>query len=132
MNTKDIFAALFEFFGSFVSEASYDLYDFVYQPVGFIMLIVTLLSVLSYYIFFDRPRFHRWWHWLIVVAITAGVMFGISLAYIISTFNAEGLNYRFVDYLNFLIAVSLVTSLFFTLFSLVIKRFSVSRAKTPF
>lgn len=132
MNMKDIFAAFFEFFGSFVSEAAYDLYDFVYQPVGYIMLVFTMLSVLSYYIFFDRPRFHRWWHWLIIMAVTALAMFAIAIVYVISTFNAEGLYYEFVEYLNFLIAVTIVTAFFFTIFSLIVKNFSVNRTKTPF
>lgn len=129
---KEIFAKVFEFGGSFLSFAADDLYEYVYTPIGWITLAVVLFSTLSYYVFFDRPRFHRWWHWLTILGLTAFITLAISVVYTISSFNNQGLEYGLGDYFEFLIAVVLLTSVLFFLFSLFMRSFSTNRRKTPF
>lgn len=129
---KDLFANIFEFGGSFRGEFSDYLYDFVYTPVGFILIFVALLSVLAYYKIFDRPRFHRWWHWLIVMAATAFVMLIIAIAYTMGVINREAPDTSIGDYVDFFISAFLYTAFFFALLSLLVKNFSINRRRTPF
>lgn len=130
---KEVIAKFFEFGGSFLSIAADDLYDYVYTPMAFIMLAFVVLSTLAYYIFFDRPRFHRWWHWLTIMGVTVALVFVIGIIYTTSAFNNQGLvDYGILDYVEFLITLILYSALFFFLFSLIIKGFSTNRTKTPF
>lgn len=130
---KEVIAKFFEFGGSFLSIAADDLYDYVYTPMAFIMLAFVVLSTLAYYIFFDRPRFHRWWHWLTIMGVTVALVFVIGIIYTTSAFNNQGLvDYGILDYVEFLITLILYSALFFFIFSLIIKGFSTNRTKTPF
>lgn len=129
---KDLFANIFEFGGSFRGDYANELYDFIYVPVGFILIAVALVSTLSYYKLFDRPRFHRWWHWLIVLTITAFLMLIIAIMYTDGVFNKEGLDIGVGDYVEFLITCFLNTIILFFLFSVLIKNFSINRRRTPF
>lgn len=123
----------FEFGESFVSILANDLYEYVYTPMAWIMLAIVLISALAYYVFFDRPRFHRWWHWLIVMGLTMGVVLITGIIYTTSAFNSQGLvDYMILDFIEFLIALVLYTALLFFLFSLLLKQFSTNRTKTPF
>ncbi len=130
---KEVTAMFFEFGESFVSILANDLYDYVYTPMAWIMLAIALISTLAYYVFFDRPRFHRWWHWLIVMGVTVGVVLITGIIYTTSAFNSQGIvDYGISDFIEFLIALVLYTALVFFLFSLFLKRFSTNRTKTPF
>jgi membrane protease YdiL (CAAX protease family) len=129
---KDLFANIFEFGGSFRGEYADILYDFVYVPVGFILIFVALLSTLGYYKLFDRPRFHRWWHWLMVLTLTAFVMVIIAILYTNGVINREAPDTYIGNYVDFLIAVFLITAILFFLYSILIKNFSINRRRTPF
>ena len=129
---KDFFANLFEFWGSFASDAADDLLEHVYTPIAFIMLVVVALVCLFYYKILDKPSFHRYWHWLIVWACTTAGMFIISWIYTDGTFKKQDLEHSVTDYANFLIAVCLYTTGLFFAFSLLFKQFSINRRRTPF
>lgn len=129
---KDFIAKIFEFGGSFLSIAADDLYEYVYTPMAWIILALTLLVALGYYKLFDRPRFHRWWHWGIVMGITTVVAVAIAIFYIISAFKEQGLEYGLTAYMEYLIAVALIAIVLFFLLSMIIKPFSINRTKTPF
>lgn len=129
---KDFFANLFEYGGAFRGEYANELYDFVYVPVGLIWIALTLIITLAYYLFFDYPRFHRWWHWLGVMATTAVLMSIITALYTNGIFTKEGLDIAIFDYSEFLLAVFLNTTMLFFLLSLVVKNMSINRRKTPF
>jgi hypothetical protein len=129
---KDLFANLFEFWGSFASISADDLYDLAYTQLGLMLVGITFLVVLGYYRIFDSPRFHRWWHWLIVLASTSIAMFFIAWMYVAGRFVKEGLFYQIFDYLEFLIAIVIYSAIIFAIFSILVKRFSINRRKTPF
>jgi hypothetical protein len=129
---KDIFANIFEFGGSFRGDYANELYDFVYVPIGFGLIFLVLLSSIVYYKIFDRPRFHRWWHWLSVLVLTSLVMLVVALLYTNGIFEKEGLDIGVGDYADFLIAVFINTAVLFFIFSILLKSFSINRSRTPF
>lgn len=126
------FSALFEFGGGFASSSATELQQYVYVPVGFILIFFTMLVCASYYKIFDAPTYHRFWHWLILGGCTMGGMFLIAWIYTISAFKTQSLEAGFTEYANFLVSVCLFSLVFFTLWSFVFKLFSVNRRKTPF
>ena len=60
--------------------------DFVgnnlYVSTGWIVLIITVLSVVTFYYFINSPRFARWYHWILVLIINSIILFGISYTFV--------------------------------------------------
>ena len=132
---RDLFANIFEFWGSLRSPISADLYDFIYLGAGFILLLLTLgMSVLFYFILF--PKSAKWdtlFHWIIWLILTILLSVLIIGLYTNGVLNREDLNPVLSEYLEFLVSTLFWSSIFFFVFSLLFKPFGhPSRRRLPF
>jgi len=77
---NDFFAFLYESFG-YINGFSEELYNSgIYVTIGFLMLLITAVGMVTYYYLINHPKFNRWLHWLIVVILLAAINFGIAWA----------------------------------------------------
>ena len=132
---KDFFANIFEFWGSFRSSLSTDLYDFVYLGAGFIILIFILIMVgIFYFVLYPKTAkfdtIYHWVLWLLGSTVLSIILIG---SYTKGRLNREGLYPNIMEYLEFLIVVLFWSVLIFFLFSLIFKSFGhPSRRRLPF
>lgn len=95
---RDIFAPLYELlrdlYGQFLA---YHLYGYdcqfnivnqsLYVIIGTMMILISFAICTIFYYAINHPRFNRWYHWLILLLINAGINFYI--AYDITNSNLE-------------------------------------------
>ncbi|WP_017733021.1 hypothetical protein [Nafulsella turpanensis] len=75
---SEIFAPFFEWGSLFVEPYSNDLFDGTgYTYLGLIMLLSSLMVMLVFYYLWN-PIFGRWYHWGLMLAVSAVVAFGAS------------------------------------------------------
>jgi hypothetical protein len=133
---KDLFAMLFEFFGTVQCPAYDALYENVYVPAGFGLLLISLLWVILFYQgFFKWKRKARfdtikdWLLWMITSSLITTIVLWILAD---SKLRAAEKEYQVVDYLEFLCLSFFWGCIFYFIFSLVLKFSNASRRKIPF
>lgn len=47
----------------------------LYSTIGLSTIAFSSFSVVLFYLLINHPRFNRWYHWLIVLAINSGISF---------------------------------------------------------
>ena len=121
----------------------------LYNTIGIIAIVISLLLVLIYYYAINHPRFHKWWSWLIVLIFNSTINLFIGYAWCINDFKnghiADSLRYlrdengEITEYLitvgdcwGFGIANFIVSAMFFTLFSFSLKWWSSNCKYSPF
>ena len=121
----------------------------LYNFVGIIILVISLLFVIGYYYIFNNPRYCKWWSWLITVGINSLVAmfigYGIIRSKYINGFIPDALMYkRDADgnVLSVLIGDSncwgfgfanfFVAAIFFIVFSFLLKWWSSGAKYVPF
>ena len=86
---KNLFAPIYELlidlYGQFLA---YHLYGYdcqfnavnksLYGNIGVSMILISLAICAIFYYVINHPRFNRWYHWLIILLINAGVNFYIA------------------------------------------------------
>ncbi|MDR1897728.1 MAG: hypothetical protein LBR10_13150 [Prevotellaceae bacterium] len=58
----------------------------MFNQVGLLSIVVSLICVLLYYYAINHPRFSRWWHWLIVLIASGAINLFIGYGWTISDF----------------------------------------------
>ena len=117
----------------------------MYVPIGFTMLVVSLLVCLLYYYIIDHPKLAKWWGWQIFLGSNAVVNFLIGwqwvlrhyyLGYMVginpSTKKDYDLNISYGDMLCFGFANMLLAILVFGILSLLMKWWSKNSSNSPF
>ena len=131
---NDLFAPLYEGWGLFyLDNFSDDLYNArLYIPIGLTMLLSSLALMGVYYYVINHPRFNRWYHWLLYVVLIGllnfGVAYFISYNEISQLYEQDPYNSQ---YYTFGLVNFLYTCLFSTLFSYLIRWWSINCATTP-
>jgi len=122
---EDLFANIYELFGNlYFEDFSDDLFRVgVYPVIGFLMLGLSLLGPVIYYYVINHPKFSKWWHWLIVIAVFAIINFTIATVY---TFNSLDVLYYhdnpfFSEHFAFGMMNALWSMVFSFVFSMCIK-----------
>ncbi len=131
---NQLFAEAFELFGlAYQGQLSDDLFRIdAYSTMGYITLSLALLGTLMYYIFLDRPRGVGWVTWLIYGAVTSLIIAVITAFYLGNRFDNAALDYLFEDYLGVVFIALFWGFVLYFVFSLIVKRFSVNRRRSPF
>jgi len=77
---NDFFAALYELGDAFnLGNFSMELYvNKLYIPVGISLFLSVILLLVIFYYLIDHPRFNKWPHWLLYVAIICILNFGLA------------------------------------------------------
>lgn len=105
----------------------------LYAFTGFMMIGVIAIFASIYYFGMNHARFAYRFYWFMTLLLTNLVMFLVTFVYTRRTLTFEGLgDFSTTEYFVFAIIVCLYTSLFFFLFSLIIKNFSLQLKKIPF
>lgn len=131
---NDFFAPLYEGWGLFYLDTfSDDLYNNrLYIPVGWTLLLSTLILMAAYYYLINHPRFNRWYHWLLYTGIVAVINFAV--AYFVS-YNEINMLYEedpySTQYYTFGLVNFLYALIFSMLFSYIIRWWSINCATTP-
>lgn len=120
-----------------------------FNLIGLIALFVSLIVVILYYYIINHPKFSRWWSWLIMLGISGGINFLIG--YLIT--RADYINGRIPDCLMFIkdengqitsqliwesncvgvgIANIFISTMFFIIFSFILKWWSSAASHSPF
>jgi hypothetical protein len=109
----------------------------LYMPVGFVMVISSLVGMLIYYYVLNHPRYDKWYHWFGCVVVV-GIINAVSAYWVVLSkleivfaredeevpFSTEFFSYSIVDFLW--------TLIFCFVFSLLVKWGSSNCRKTPF
>lgn len=131
---NDVFAPLYEGWGLFYLDTfSDDMYNNrLYLPVGWTLLLSTAALMAVYYHVINHPRFNRWYHWLLFVGIVAIINFAV--AYFVS-YNEMKLLYEedpySTQYYTFGLVNFLYAFVFSTIFSYILRWWSINCATTP-
>ncbi len=131
---NDFFAPLYEGWGLFyLNNFSDDLYNNqLYLPIGWTLLLSTLGLMAVYYYLINHPRFNRWYHWLLYVGLVGLINFAV--AYFVSHDEINMLYeedpYR-AQYYTFGLVNLLYAFVFCTIFSYIIRWWSINCATTP-
>ena len=129
---NDFFANLFELWGSNISEISDALFsNNLYTTIGLVLVLTGFAAFGSYYYLFDSPRKSSAKHWFMVCLFTSIAVAIFAFIYSMARFNYLALNFRFGDYINFIITVFLYSMLFIFILSLLGKHWSTHRKDTP-
>lgn len=110
----------------------------LFNKVGFIMIIITALICLGYYLVLNHPRFNRWWSWLIVLGIVGFLNLMIGFYFPYRDLVYDNISEDIVDYItvsncwSFGMANLILSISFFLIFSLIIKGLSSNCKLTPF
>ncbi|WP_162902990.1 hypothetical protein [Taibaiella koreensis] len=109
----------------------------IYQIVGIVQLIVSLLVMLNfYYGLFNHPRFTYRRVWLVNVLtacfITGGFAYWSAVRYLPAEKHCADLHFTALDCLGFAFTAMLYTALFCFIASLLLKWKSITNKKIPF
>lgn len=92
---ENILGNIYDWFQSFYGQSlSYYLWGFdpatggftnsnIYNLVGLITLVISLLFVVTFYYIFNHPRLCKWWSWLIALGINGSIalLIGYSIVW---------------------------------------------------
>jgi hypothetical protein len=133
---KDLFAMIFEFFGTVQSTAYEALYEHVYVPAGFLLLGITLIwTILFYQGFFawkKKARFDTrrdWFMWMVISSLmTTIILWIVADAKLV----AAEKEYSVADYAEYICFSFFWGCIFYFIFSNLVKYSNASRRKLPF
>ncbi|MCL1938391.1 MAG: hypothetical protein FWF52_08370 [Candidatus Azobacteroides sp.] len=136
---NDLFANLYELITGQTDLAN-ELYnsEAVYVPVGWCMVLLSLIGMIVYYYLINHPRFNRWYHWLLMVLVVCLINFGIAYFRandaIDSMYAEQNQDSPFsaMEFISFSMANALWTFVFSFAFSIGIKWKSRNASRTPF
>jgi len=146
---SNFFAMIYELFlGLYGQNLGYYLFGFDcdynvvnqsgYAFVGYWLIGITIAIAVLFYYVINSPKFHRWYHWLIVLGINAIVNFLVAYNFTLGDLNAGKIPECFVTDIDsticmgFGLANVIVASLFFIVISYTIRWWSTNASTTPF
>lgn len=113
-----------------------------YITYGFIALGIALGIMLIYYYVIDHPRFNKWWSWLLMLLLVGISNFGIAVGMLWNEWYTVGTAECLIaggnggidanTCIGFGIAHSIISIIFFIIFSIAFKWWSVTCKRSPF
>lgn len=117
----------------------------MYVPIGFTMLVISLVVFALYYYIIDHPKLAKWWGWLLFMGSNAVANFLVGWQWVLrhsyigymvgidpATNKEFDLNISYGDMLCFGFANMLLAVLAFVLMSLFMKWWSKNSSNSPF
>lgn len=101
----------------------------IFSTVGLITFIISVVICLIFYLGLGRwkPGFHKISHWIITLVINSSICFGLSFSMAKGELGeSDGYMIRFA------LVNALYALIYFIIFSLLLKRFSIFPKRTPF
>jgi len=153
---NEIFATIYELLmGLYGQSLGYFLYGFDcnfevvnqsgYAYNGLIMIGITMFFAIAFYYIINSAAFSRWYHWLIMLFINAGVNFYIAYNYVSIAIDQNSIPECFLrdpqtnaslithdSYIGLGVANLIVSIVFFILISFSIRWWSKNASTTPF
>ncbi|WP_046757946.1 hypothetical protein [Kordia jejudonensis] len=121
MELNDIFSKIFELLGR-SGTFSEDLFqEGLYTSLGIINLLISLLIVLSFYFFINKPKFNTLRHWFYFLLGNFALCFIISFIYPKSVFTGLNLEYQIIEYLVFALKSAIISTLMFIIWTYIWK-----------
>jgi hypothetical protein len=59
----------------------------IFNQIGLIAIVISFVLVLVYYYVINHPRFHRWWHWSMILLLSGIINFFIACGWLVSDFS---------------------------------------------
>ena len=131
MDINGFLAPLFEFFFYSVPFSDDLFQEGLYSPLGISNLLISVVLVLSFYFIINRPHFSRWYHWLVILVINFFIAFTIGIILPQNKFVGLGINYDITEYLQFGLINSVISTLFFTVWTYLLKWWTGAAKGTP-
>lgn len=110
-----------------------------YTECGLVMLCLAIVAAVAFYKIIDRPTFNKWYHWALTGLGAAVVSLFYATGRCVGAVPADIQNVvgedayaGFGDFLGFGFVNLLWTIVFYFIFSLIMKNFSVNSRTTPF
>lgn len=111
-----------------------------FRTIGPNMIITSLLVAIIYYYVINHPRFNRWWSWLIMLFISAAINFTYGFSYVYNRLYGGQIDECFIEAANmstgncfsFGFTNALIGTIFFFIFSMIIKWWSDNSKYSPF
>lgn len=137
------FANMYELFGLFLlgpnSQFSQDMYqNGIYNPIAIWMFIMVALFVLLYYFVINHARMSKAGWWILWGIIVSLINFGIAwwiaddqLFYLYDSMQTEMPYGAMTEFFPFCCIVFFWSFVYYLLFSVIVKRFSVNGRHTP-
>lgn len=107
----------------------------LYASIGFWMLVSAALSALLFYKIIDHPRFNRWYHWLIILAVNGLALFLTPYIWLKDHLEigkiCEDLIVHNSDITGFSISNIIIGVFFYLVFSVIFRFWSRNASCTP-
>ena len=120
----------------------------LYNLVGLITLVISLIIVVVFYYIINHPRYCKWWSWLLTLGVNSVIAlfigFGITHFHLLNGripedlslyVNENGTTIYLINYIHcwgFGIANLFVAAVFFIILSFILKWWSSSAKHVPF
>ena len=132
MNT--FFADFYElFYEQTADNFSMNLYDFnLYSIIGIVTIVVSILSMATFYYFINSSRFNKLHHWLIFLGLNFLIVFAFTYLHPKDVMYSEGEDVEASFFLLFALVNSGIATLYYTVLSFLLKRWSTNCSTTPF
>lgn len=131
MNLNEFFSMIFEWLG-YSGDFSDDLFqEELYASIGLISLITSLFMVVAFYFIINRPKFSRWYHWLIMLLINFLITFLVGLLVPQNVFYGLNIEYEIMVYVIFGLKTAIIGTLFFIIWTYLLKWWYGNAKGTP-
>lgn len=107
----------------------------LYNRIGFIALIVSIVSMVIYHFIWDSANTHKLRYWFIMMISNCVINLFIGVGLLLPKFNqgyiSSGLNVVSLDCWMFSLSNGIMSILFFFILSVIFKRFANNTRNTP-
>jgi len=131
---NDFFAGVYEFFYYQTADNfSQGMYDFsLYGITGIVTLLVAVLTMAAFYFLVNSSRFNKWYHWLLFLGINFAIVFAFTYFYPKNIFYDQGEDVGLDLFVLFALVNALFGTIYYFVFSVIFKRFSINASTSPF
>lgn len=131
---NDLFAGIYEiFYYQSADNFSENMFEFsLYGITGIVTILMAAVIMAVFYFLVNSSRFNKWYHWLLFLGINFGLIFAFTYFYPKNVFYGEGEDTALDLFVLFALVNGLIGTVYYFVFSVIFKRFSVNASTSPF